>query len=117
MFRKRPHNALDIKSPSALNRKAQQLTLTCFRPLVATVESDWEAPAPEHYETAYQAFVEELLEPLDELNQSIDEKRTLMRTRIERMIEIAPDLFEKALERSGLERQYLVERGQDDARS
>lgn len=102
-----------IQAPSAPVQRASQEVPSHLKPLVLTVEETWEAPDPAQYENALQDHMAALLEPLDEQERSIEEKRVLFRRTVERMVEIAPDLFEKALARSAFETGYFIGGGND----
>ena len=86
-----------------------------LKPLVLTVEEDWEAPDPAQFQNALQAYVEDLLEPLDGMERALDEKRVLFRCKVERMMELAPEFFEKALARSAFEAGIFIENGGENA--
>lgn len=82
-----------------------------LQPIVRTVEESWEAPDPDQFDNAYQGYLEELLPPVDQLEGELAEKTDQFRFQMQRMIEIAPDLFEKALRRSAYETGHLIEKG------
>ncbi len=79
-------------------------------PLVKTVKEDWETPDAEQYDHAYRRYLEEILEPIEDMQDALDEKQLLFSLKLQRMIEIAPDLFDKALRRHSLETGYFIER-------
>lgn len=82
---------------------------TYLTSLVKTVEESWEIPDAGQYDHAYQGYLGEILEPIEDMQGALDEKHLLFRLKLQRMIEIAPDLFEKALRRHALETGYFIE--------
>ena len=75
---------------------------------MATVEENWEAPDAAQYQHSFDGYLHDLLTPIAGLEDELEAKRLQFRLKVERMIEIAPDLFDKALRKSGLEVGYLV---------
>ena len=103
----RPKNeALPIHSERASDGAADYL-----QPIVRAIEETWEAPDPDQFDHAYQGYLEALFAPIELLESEHAEQTDLFRFQLQRMIEIAPDLFEKALRRSAYETGYLIDKG------
>ncbi len=84
------------------------------RPLVQTVIENWEAPASEQYDHAFEEYLANLAEPTFELVKARRAKTVLLVHTIERMRELAPDFYEQAISHAGLNQQNLIERRSDD---
>ncbi len=109
-----PKKTVPVLAPPARLKRASNDAPAYLQALVRAVEESWEAPDAAQYENCFDHYVEALLEPLTEEHLSIEETLALFRSKVERMIEIAPDLFEKALRRSPLETGYFIDGGDDD---
>ncbi len=109
-FRSHDRNPKTQTAP-ALSKSPVQTVRSYIKPLVLTVEETWEAPDSDQYDHAYQGYLEELHRPIDAIEQEIQQKLAAFRCKVEQMVEIAPDLFDKALSRSAFETGYLIERG------
>lgn len=114
IFRRK--KTVPVDAPPAQVTRASKEVPAYLQPLVATVEETWEAPDPAQFESSLDGFTEELLRPLSEEELRIAEERALFRSTVERMIEIAPDFFEKALRRSAFETGYFIQGDDDDGK-
>lgn len=82
--------------------------------LTQPFEESWEAPASEQFEHAFQAYVDDLLAPAEALDDELAEKKVLLRGHVQRMVEIAPDLFDKAMRRTPFETGFFIEQENGD---
>jgi hypothetical protein len=85
-----------------------------LKPIVSTVQETWEEPDAAQYQHSFDGYIHDILTPIATLEDDLEAQRLQLRLKIERMMEIAPDLFEKALRKSGLETDYLLEGPRDD---
>ena len=85
-------------------------------PIVLTVEDTWEAPDADQYDHAREGYLEHLQQPFLELEKDRQALAVLVTHKVEQMIELAPDFFEKALSRSAFETGYFIERGENNVR-
>lgn len=100
-------------APIAALRRGQVLP-EYLKSLVATVEEDWELPDPAQYQNCLEQYLDDILLPLSEMEEALDDKRIQFRIKVQRMREIAPDLFEKALRRTAFEAGYLLREDEHD---
>ena len=110
-FRKSPPK---IKTAPAPAKRAAQSVPAFLQSIVLTVAETWETPSPDQYDHARHGYVEHLQQPFLKLEKARQLKTVLAMHKVERMIELAPDFFEKALSRSAFETGYFIERGNDD---
>lgn len=82
-----------------------------LQPIVEVVEENWELPASEQFDHAFHFFMVESLRPIEAMEEDFANKQLLLRSHVQRMVEIAPDLFDKALRRTPYESGYLIEGG------
>jgi hypothetical protein len=68
--------------------------------LVRQLEESWEEIGGEQFEAAFEAFVDDLNEPVEAMEDELADKTIELRTQVQRMMEVAPDLFDKALKNS-----------------
>ena len=99
-------------APAPVSRGAQSVPLY-IEPVVLTVEETWEEPDPDQYDHAYQGYLDDLQKPIESIETAIEEKAAVFRCTVERMVEIAPDFFEKALARSAFETGYFIDTDKD----
>ena len=111
LFRNRE---VSFEAPPAPDRRNAHDVSEWLRPLVMTVEQGWEAPDADQYDHAFQGYLETILDPIAELESALEEKQLVFRLKLQRMIEIAPDLFDRALRRSAFEAGYFIEKGKND---
>ena len=104
-FKKKIHT---VEAPVVPQDRSSDAASPYLKPLVAWVEEHWEVPPAEQYEHSYQGYLEEITDPIEGLEDRLEEKELLLRLKVQRMIEIAPDLFEKALRCNGVETQYFI---------
>lgn len=101
-------------APVFVEPKASKTTPSYLTPLTATVAENWEAPDAAQYQHSFDGYLQELLLPIAGLEDDLEAQQLQFRLKVERMIEIAPDLFDKALRKSGLETGYLIKEPRDD---
>ncbi len=89
---------------------------TYLKPIVLAVEEAWEAPDADQYDHARAGYLEHLQQPFLELEKDRQALAVLVTHKVEQMIELAPDFFEKALSRSAFETGYFIERGESNVR-
>lgn len=82
--------------------------------LIDQFEESWEAPAGEQFEHVFQAYTEELLAPVAALDDELAEKKVELRGHVQRMVELAPDLFDKAMRRTPYRTGFFIEQENDD---
>jgi len=80
-----------------------------LRPLVRTVLENWETPAPEQYGHGFEEYLESIKQPIGALEKEKRTKTVLLIHTVERMMELAPDFYERAISRAGLDQQKLIE--------
>ena len=85
-----------------------------LRSIVEAVEDGWELPASEQYDHAFHFYMADLLRPIEAMEEDFADKQLLLRSHVQRMVEIAPDLFDKALRRTPFESGYLIEGDNQD---
>ena len=107
LFKRKPPPT-PLAAPLLTQPTATQAAPAYLKPLVATVEEAWEAPDAAQYQHSFNGYIHETLLPIAELEDALEAQRLQFRLKVERMIEIAPDLFDKALRKSGLEVGYLM---------
>lgn len=100
-------------APAFVQAKASATAPSYLAPLTETVEESWEAPDAAQYQHSFDDYLHELLAPIAELEDALEQQRLQFHLKVERMMEIAPDLFEKALRKSGLETGYLIKEPRD----
>ncbi len=103
-----------IETASALINSAAKLLPDYLQEVVRTVEVNWEEPDSDQYDHAYQGYLEEQQTPFLKLELIRAQKVARAKHIAERMIEIAPEYFEKALSRSAFETGYFIEKGKTD---
>lgn len=113
LFRNRE---VSFEAQPAPDRRIARDVSEWLRPLVMAVEQGWEAPDADQYDHAFQGYLDTILDPIAELEAALEEKQLVFRLKLQRMIEIAPDLFDRALRRSAFEAGYFIEKGNDDGR-
>lgn len=101
----------DLQASPFPIRSAAQSAQDCLLPIVEVVEENWELPASEQFDHAFHFFMVESLRPIEAMEEDFADKKLLLRSRVQRMVEIAPDLFDKALRRTPYESGYLIEGG------
>ncbi|WP_316861071.1 hypothetical protein [uncultured Cohaesibacter sp.] len=89
--------------------KASQEVPDYLGDIVAQVEEHWESVDPEQFDHALEAFNEANFIPLEMLETDLEKQGLELRNVLQRMIEVAPDFFDKALRRSGWESGYLLD--------
>ena len=94
---------------------AVQSLAAYLKPIVLTVEETWEIPDADQYDYAREGYVEYLQQPFIKLEKERRLKTVLVTHKVERMIELAPEFFEKALSRSAFETGYFIEGGKNNA--
>lgn len=97
-------------SPFSITRAVQE-TQDYLHPIIEVVEENWELPASEQFDHAFHFFMVESLQPIEAMEEDFADKKLLLRSHVQRMVEIAPDLFDKALRRTPYESGYLIEGG------
>ena len=107
-------NKSKFKAAPAPSKRAAQSVPHYLKLIVRTVEELWEKPDPNQYDGAYQDYLIDLQKPIEEIETAIEEKTVLFRCTVERMVEIAPDLFEKALGRSAFETDYFIDKNKEN---
>jgi hypothetical protein len=108
LFKRKPAPATPLAAPLFAQASATPTAPAYLKPIVATVEENWEAPDAAQYQHSFDGYIHETLLPIAELEDELEAQRLQFRLKVERMIEIAPDLFDKALRKSGLEVGYLI---------
>ena len=108
LFKRKPPVALPLAAPPFTPPTATDTAPADLKPIVATVEEGWEAPDAAQYQHSFDGYIHDTLLPIAALEDELEAQRLQFRLKVERMIEIAPDLFDKALRKSGLEVGYLV---------
>ncbi len=88
-----------------------------LRPIVLTVGETWEIPDADQYDYAREGYVEQLQKPFLKLEKDRRLKTVLVTHKVERMIELAPEFFEKALSRSNFETGYFIGGRNNNARA
>ncbi|MBO6814525.1 MAG: hypothetical protein JJ891_06675 [Rhizobiaceae bacterium] len=68
--------------------------------LARQLEESWEEIGGEQFEAAFETFVVDLNEPIEAMEDELADKTIELRTQVQRMMEVAPDLFDKALKNS-----------------
>jgi len=110
-------NKSKFKTAPAPSKRAAQSTPAYLNPIVLTVEETWETPDADQYDYARESYVEHLQKPFLKLETDRRLKTVLVTHKVERMIELAPDFFEKALSRSAFETGYFIEGRKNNARA
>lgn len=108
LFKPKPLPATRLDAQPFPQPSASQTVPHYLKPIVATVEENWEAPDAAQYQHSFDGYLHDLLMPIAGLEDELEAKRLQFRLKVERMIEIAPDLFDKALRKNGLHVGYLV---------
>ena len=103
-----------IKAASAPKFSNAQSIPAYLQSIILTVAESWNAPDPGQYDHARQGYIEHLQQPFLKLEKIRQVKTVLVTHKVERMIELAPEYFEKALGRSAFETGYFIERGKSD---
>ena len=86
-----------------------------YRIIRCVIES-WEEPQAEQYENAYEEFIQELSAPARALQRQRRAQIVRITTKIDRMKELAPDLFERALSHTGIEQNQITTWRKNDAK-
>ena len=107
-------NKSKIKAGPAPTNSNVQSVPVYLQSILLTVAETWETPSPDQYDHARQGYIEHLQQPFLKLEKIRQIKTVLVTHKMERMIELAPDFFEKALSRSAFETGYFIERGKSD---
>jgi hypothetical protein len=71
---------------------------------------DWEVPDSDQLAHAFDGYMASLSAPIEALEQEQQERILRGRQLIQRLSEIAPDLFEKALQRYPMDTGYYLEK-------
>lgn len=95
-------------APVIANRSPSYLT-----PIVQVIEENWELPAQEQFDHACRQFLEELLQPIEQMEDEFADRQLELISHVQAMVQIAPDLFDKAMRRTPYETGYLI-KGDDD---
>lgn len=112
LFQRKPPPT-PVSAPLFAQPTAKDTAPSYLKTLVATVEETWEAPDAAQYQHSFDGYLQETLLPIAQLEDELEAQRLQFRLKVERMIEIAPDLFDKALRKSGLEVGYFVREPRD----
>ncbi|MEM6914118.1 MAG: hypothetical protein AAF511_09085 [Pseudomonadota bacterium] len=97
-----------VSAPLFVQPTATENAPAYLKTIVGTVEETWEAPDAAQYQHSFDGYIQDTLLPIAQLEDELEAQRLQFRLKVERMIEIAPDLFDKALRKSGLEVGYFV---------
>lgn len=84
-----------------------------MRGIIEAIERG-EAPKHEQLEYAYEKFVEHITNPLRQMDQDQHELWLRARSVAERMIELAPEFFDRALRRHPRETAYFIEKNTEE---
>lgn len=114
LFRRKVKSHTRVEAPVALMRPAPETLPAYLSPLLTAVEDDWEAPDAGQYQHSFECYLADRLTPLGDMQDALEEQKLLFRLKVERMIEIAPDLFDKVLRRSGFETGFLIDGVSDE---
>lgn len=109
-------NKSKAKAAPASIIDATQSVPAYLQSIVLSVAETWHSPDPNQYDHARQGFVDHLQNPFLKLEKSRQLKTVLVTHKVERMIELAPNFFERALSRSAFETGYFIEKGKNDAK-
>ena len=85
-----------------------------LKPLVRSVIENWEVPAHEQYDHALEEYLAGLKRPNLALEKEKRGKTVRLIHTVERMMELAPDFYERAISHVGLDQQHLIEWRSDD---
>ena len=72
---------------------------------------NWEVPDIDQLDHAFDGFLEAQSAPIEEIDRQQLERILRGRELVQRLLEIAPDLFEKALQRYPLDTGYYLDGG------
>ncbi|MFN3226828.1 MAG: hypothetical protein ACE360_11335 [Hyphomicrobiales bacterium] len=110
----KPVKRTPIEAPVVFEPKAAKSAPNYLTAIVSNVEENWEQPDPAQYQYGFEGYIQDILGPIAELEDELEQQQLQLRLKIERMMEIAPDLFDKALRKSGLEIRYFIGEPRDD---
>jgi hypothetical protein len=105
----------EIQAPPLPVVSATQNAPDYLQPIVEVVEENWELPASDQFDHAFNLFVEELLRPIEMMEDDFADRQLVLQGHVQRMVEIAPDLFDKAMRRTPFESGYFIESEIQDA--
>lgn len=76
--------------------------------LIRTIRDTWECPTAHDFEAARDSYAAHLQEPFLAIAEEREVKLALLRSKVEAITALAPDLVERALRRTPFETQYFI---------
>ena len=105
----------EIQAPPLAVASASQSAPDYLMPIVEVVEESWELPCADQFDHAFRLYVEALLRPIETMDDEFADQQLVLFGHVQRMVEIAPDLFDKAMRRTPFETGYFIESEKQDA--